>query len=384
MKLNRIYFAIYCLLLIIICLPLQAQEGDSEKKLSYVEDHPYKTIQVKEPNHKTVKNVILMIGDGMGIDQVAAAWIANHGHLNFDNFHYIGLSRTWAENRLITDSGASGTAMATGQKTNYHSIGVDVQGKALSSLSKLAHEKGLSTGIVVTCGLTDATPAAFCAHNIDRDKEEEIALDFLDCDVDYLFGGGRGIFEGRSDQRNLFAEMKAIGYEIPDCWEETKKIRSGKVFSVLTKGQLPLAGERGPLFQEACVHALSLLEKNEKGFFAMLEGSRIDDCGHWNNLPLLMGEMFDFDQAIGRVLKWAEKDGETLVVVLADHETGGLSILDGDIGKGEVKGKFSTNGHSGILVPVYAYGPGAEEFMGIYENTEVFAKIASLLNLKTQ
>lgn len=114
----------------------------------------------------------------------------------------------------------------------------------------------------------------------------------------------------------------------------------------------------------------------------MLEGSRIDDCGHWNDLPKLIDEVLDFDRSIGEVLKWAEKDGETLVIVLADHETGGLILLDGDLKSGSVTGSFSSMEHSGIMVPVYAYGPGAEEFSGIYENTEIFYKITQLLHLK--
>ena len=151
---------------------------------------------------------------------------------------------------------------------------------------------------------------------------------------------------------------------------------------MLDDGQLPLYPERGEVFKDATLHALSLLAGNEKGFFAMFEGSRIDDCGHWHDIPALINEMADFDQTIGRVLQWAEKDGETLVIVLADHETGGLTLLGGDISKGEVKGHYSTGSHSGIHVPVYAWGPGAEEFAGIYENTDIFNKIAGLLKLK--
>lgn len=113
----------------------------------------------------------------------------------------------------------------------------------------------------------------------------------------------------------------------------------------------------------------------------MFEGSRIDDFGHFNDLPRLMEEIFDFDQSIGKVMQWAEKDGETLVIILADHETGGLTLLDGDIKTGNISANFSTKDHSGIMVPVYAYGPRAEEFSGIYENTEIFNKIEKLLNL---
>jgi len=349
---------------------------------SYTNDKPYETVKVRPVKGKKVKNVILMIGDGMGLVQVSAAWVANHGKLNIDNCTTTGFSRTWCANRLITDSGAAGTAMATGNKTNYHCISVDPQGNKLNSLTDLAHANGLKTGIVVTCNLPDATPAVFCANNIDRDQEEAIAADYLNCNVDYLFGAGRERFNKRTDQRDLLAEMQQKGYQVCTAWDETSKIKSGKVFSVPSEGQLDYARERGDIFSKACYHAIGLLNQDKKGFFAMLEGSRIDDCGHFNDLPRLMEEVFDFDQSIGKVMQWAEKDGQTLVIVLADHETGGFTLLGGDIKTGNVSGNFSSKDHSGIMVPVYAYGPGAENFTGIYENTEVFNKIVKLLNLK--
>lgn len=349
---------------------------------SYTSDKPYETVKVKPVKGKKVKNVILMIGDGMGLVQVSAAWVANHGKLNIDNCTYTGFSRTWCANKLITDSGAAGTAMATGKKTNYHCISVDPQGNKLTSLTDLAHTGGLKTGIVVTCNLPDATPAVFCAHNIDRDKEEEVAADYLKCDVDYIFGAGREEFNKRADKRDLLAEMQQKGYQVCTTWDETSKIKSGKVFSVPSEGQLLFARERGDIFDKACQHAIGLLNQNKNGFFAMFEGSRIDDCGHFNDLPHLVEEVFDFDRSVGTVMQWAEKDGQTLVIILADHETGGFTLLDGDIKTGSVTGNFSTKGHSGIMVPVYAYGPGAENFAGIYENTEVFNKIVDLLKLK--
>lgn len=372
------------LVAILFSAPVYGQYEIVEKvdKPSYTYEKPYETVKVKPVKGKKIKNVILMIGDGMGLVQVSAAWVANQGKLNIDNFPHTGLARTYAANKLITDSGASGTAMATGQKTNYHSVGVDVNGTALPSLTDLAHAKGLATAVVVTCGLTDATPATFCASNADRDREEAIAADFLDCNVDFLLGGGRDQFTKRTDGRNLLDEMQQNGYQTTNTWDETKNVTSGKVFAVLEDGQLPLAPERGDLWQQACIKALNHVNQNRKGFFAMLEGSRIDDCGHWHDLPALINEVADFDQTIGQVLQWAEKDKKTLVIVLADHETGGLTLLDGDIQKAQVNGHFSTDGHSGILVPVYAYGPGAEQFTGIYENTEIFHKIAELLKLK--
>jgi alkaline phosphatase len=371
----------FIILLSSTCVFGQYENSTNSVNTSYTNDNPYKTVKVKPVSGKKVKNVILMIGDGMGLVQVSAAWVANHGKLNIDNCTSSGFSRTWCANRLITDSGAAGTAMATGSKTNYHCISVDPQGNKLNSLTNIAHNRGLKTGIVVTCNLPDATPSAFCANNIDRDKEEEIAADYLTCNVDYIFGAGRERFNKRTDQRDLLAEIQQKGYQVCTTWDETSKIKSGKVFSVPSEGQLDDAAIRGDIFSKACLHAVSLLSQEKKGFFAMFEGSRIDDFGHFNDLPRLMKEIFDFDQSIGKVMQWAEKDGETLVIILADHETGGLTLLGGDIKTGTVSGNFSTKDHSGIMVPVYAYGPGAEEFSGIYENTEIFNKIVKLLNL---
>lgn len=363
---------------------LRAQYANQEQadKLNYTVEQAYETVQVKPVKGKKVKNVILMIGDGMGLTQISMAWVANQGKLNVDNFPYTGLARTYAGNKLITDSGAAGTAMATGQKTRYHSVGVDMDGNPLTSLTDLAHEKGLGTGVVVTCGLTDATPAAFCSNHADREQLEAIAAGYLNCNVDFIFGGGRTDFNKRSDERNLLKEMEERGYQIADSWAEVEDYKGEKLFAVVDDGQLPLAKERGDVWQKAALKAIDELSKHKKGFFAMLEGSRIDDCGHWNDVPALMGEIFDFDQTIGKVLEWAEKDGETLVVVLADHETGGLTLLDGSIEAGQVEGHFSTGGHSGIIIPVFAYGPGASEFSGTYENTDVFRKIAELLKLQ--
>ena len=374
------------ILFVFLCsFSLFGQNKSKEKETknsSYTNAKPYETVKVKPAKSKIVRNVILMIGDGMGLVQVSTAWVANRGKLNLDNFTYTGFSRTWCSDKLITDSGAAGTAMATGFKTNYHCISVDTLGNPLNSLTDLASIGGLKTGIVVTCNLPDATPSVFCANNKDRNKEEQIAADYLNCKVDYIFGAGRERFNKRTDKRDLLSELKKKGYQVCTTWEETNKIKQGKVFSVLKEGQLPFAAERGDLFSKACMHGIEILNQNKKGFFAMLEGSRIDDCGHSNDLPRLMEEIFDFDITVGKVLKWAETDGQTLVVVLADHETGGLTLLDGNLKNGSVTCNFSTKGHSGILVPVYAYGPGAENFTGIFENTEIFHKIVKLLNLK--
>lgn len=352
-----------------------------DKEQTYILDKPYKVTKITPPKGKKIKNVILMIGDGMSLMHVYSAWTANRGRLFLDNSQIVGLSKTYCANKLITDSGAGGTAIATGQKTNYHSVGVDVVGQPLKSLIDLASEKGKSTGVVVTCRLWDATPADFCCHNKDRDAEADIVADYVTCKADYVFGGGAELFQNRQDGRDLFEELRDKGFQTPRNWEELAKIKSGKVFAVPFPVDTPLPAERGDLLARASLKGLDLLNQNKKGFFIMVEGSQLDDYGHFNDLDLLMQETHDFDRTIGEMYKWAAQDGETLVIVTADHETGGLTLVDGDLKRGKIVCKFSTGGHSGVMVPVYAFGPGSEQFTGIYENTAIFDKIKKLLNL---
>lgn len=377
---------IFSFILFVSCMKEKTEYTDENaiKDHEFINTAPYQTIKVTDPDGSKVKNIILLIGDGMGLTQVSTAWVSNGGKLNLDNFTHTGLMRTYAANRLITDSGAGGTALATGQKANYHSVGVDTLGNAIPSLTDFAVANQMGAGILVTCGLTDATPATFCASNPERDSLENIALDYLNVNAHYILGGSRKHFNQRKDGRNLLEEMKQKDYQVTQSWEETKQIAEGKVFAVLEDSQLPLADERGDMFQEATIHAINLLDQHENGFFAMIEGSRIDDCGHWHDLPALMNEIYDFDQTIGRVLQWAEKDGETLVIVLADHETGGLSLIDGNIKENKVKTRFSTGDHSDILVPVYAWGPESHLFTGIYENTNIFHKIHQIMSLNLE
>lgn len=372
-----------CLLTVLIgLLHVGANAQDKkEKEQTYIMECPYEVQNITPPQGKKVKNVILMIGDGMSLMHMYSAWTANRGKLYLDNCQAVGLSKTYCANRLITDSGAGGTAMATGQKTNYHSVGVDTLGHPLKSLVDLANAKGKSTGIAVTCRLWDATPADFCCHNVDRDKEEEIIADYVNSPADYVFGGGARLFENRKDGRNIFQELNEKGYKTPRSWNELDTIRSGKVFAVPYPADTPIPAERGDLLARASLKGIELLDQNKNGFFMMIEGSQLDDYGHFNDLNLLMQETHDFDRTIGAIYKWAAKDGETLVIVTADHETGGLTLVDGNLKKGKIVCKFSTGGHSGVMVPVYAFGPGFQEFTGIYENTDIFNKIKKILEL---
>lgn len=347
---------------------------------TFTYEHPYAVEKLQAPKGKKVKNVILMIGDGMSLMHVYTAWAANRGKLWLENAQATGLSKTWAVKKLVTDSGSGGTSLATGVKTVYHAVGVDPEGKPLTSLVDVAKELGKDAGMAVTCRLWDATPCDFCCHNIDRDKEEELVGDYPTSGVDFVFGGGAQKFTNRKDGRDIFKELQKKGYHVSRTLDDFFAYdKNSRIFAVPYDKDTPLPDERGDLLARASMKGISLMNHNKNGFFMMIEGSQLDDYGHFNQLDLLMKETLDFDQTVGEVMKWATKDGETLVVVTADHETGGLTLVNGNKDEGRVECCFSTKDHSGAMVPVYAFGPGAENFTGIFENTDVFKKIKKLM-----
>lgn len=328
------------------------------------------------------KNVIFMIGDGMGLSQAYAGMVKNNNKLELERCPVIGFSKTYSASHFTTDSGAGGTALACGVKTNNGMIGMSPDSVAVQSILELADKNKLATGIVVACAVTHATPASFIAHQINRNMYDEIATDFLNTDIDVFIGGGRKSFENRMDGRNLTDELKSKQYQIAYTLDEVKKVKSGKLAGLLYEDQNPGMPERGKMLPESTVAALEILDNNKKGFFLMIEGSQIDWASHDNNADQIVREMLDFDETIGKVLDFAKKDGNTLVVITADHETGGFTMPSGDMKAGTIKAAFSTKGHSGTPVPIYAYGPGAENFSGFMENTAMFGKIKKLLKLK--
>lgn len=347
---------------------------------TFTYEHPYAVEKLQAPKGKKVKNVILMIGDGMSLMHVYTAWAANRGKLWLENAQATGLSKTWAVKKLVTDSGSGGTSLATGVKTVYHAVGVDPEGKPLTSLVDVAKKLGKDAGMAVTCRLWDATPCDFCCHNIDRDKEEELVGDYPTSGVDFVFGGGAQKFTNRKDGRDIFKELQKKGYHVSRTLDDFFAYdKNSRIFAVPYDKDTPLPDERGDLLAHASMKGISLMNQNKNGFFMMIEGSQLDDYGHFNQLDMLMKETLDFDKTIGEVMKWAAKDGETLVVVTADHETGGLTLVNGNKDEGRVECSFSTKDHSGAMVPVYAFGPGAENFTGIFENTDVFKKIKKLM-----
>lgn len=344
----------------------------------YVMLEPYETVSVQEPKGKKVKNIIFMIGDGMGLEQISAAWVCNGGKLNLDNFTYVGLQRTYSANKLVTDSAAAGTALATGQKTNNGMIAMNPDTVAVKSLAEEAMEKGKRAGAAVTCRVTDATPAVFFSHAPSRKLMDDIAVQMTNSGLYFLSGGGTKYWSGREDGVDLVGQAEAMGYTYVETKEDMMAVEEGPIIALMDEYELQPALDRGDILPSSVQKALQVLD-NKKGFFLMIEGSMIDDGGHDNKAGKTMEEIFDFDRTLGLVLEWAEKDGETLVIVTADHATGGMTLLGGSIDEKKIRVNYSTTGHNGVALPVFAWGPHAEDFVGIYENAELSDKIRALI-----
>jgi alkaline phosphatase len=341
------------------------------------------------------RNIILIIGDGMGLHQVSASYLQQtlrepSESWNMARFPYVGLASTVSFDALITDSGAGATALSTGRKTYNGAVGVGSDTMPLPTLLELAAKAGKKTGMLVTSEVTHATPASFAAHRKNRDLVEDIALDLSRAPLDWLVGGGRNHFVNRQDQRDLLYEMSEASGVLPV--NTTPEILSPKLRPIATPligllwdGPAPsiLQGRDPQLMSMLATRACRDLDRVHRpdvdsGFFLMIEGSQIDWGGHANDGDYVITETQDLDRVVGAVLDFAQKDGQTLVVLTADHETGGMAIQSGARDGSNMKFAFTTKKHTPVLVPVLAYGPGAERFAGWMDNTDIPLRMAEL------
>lgn len=344
-----------------------------------------------------VKNVIFMIGDGMGINQITAARISlsdgAYSQLNLDSMPHTGFSINFAENNLVTDSAAAATALATGFRTDTGRIATLPDGTPVESIMLKAKEKGLSTGIVATVKITDATPAAFLVNANSRSFEREIAKGILESEADVLLGGGAdafGInpFTKQPRSNSLISQALEAGYTFVADREALLNVEitpETKLIGLFMGGDMSFELTRFPIepsLVEMTERALEVVNHNPAGFFLLVEGSRIDRAGHSNSAEEMIGDLLMFDQAVGVALEFAESNPGTLVVVTADHETGGFGITSG-LPSGEVVnyGWLST-GHTGAMVPIYAFGPGAEHFTGTLQITDIPVRIGKLMGIE--
>ena len=325
------------------------------------------------------KNVIYLIGDGMGLNQLYAGMTANGGTLNIERCTHTGLAKTYSANSYITDSAAGGTALATGNKTNNGMIGMNADSVAVKSVLSDAEEAGMATGLVATVRITHATPASFYAHQISRNMYEEIAADMLTSGVDFFVGGGRKNFEVRKDSLNYSDSLRNVDYNIVYSIDSVQAPVLLPFGALCADSDMPQARERGNFLPQAVDLAIKSLDARADGFFLMVEGSQIDYQGHGNNTEGVVDEVLDFDRAIQVALDFAERDGETLVVITADHETGGMTIMNGSYADSTIVAQFNTGGHTGTMVPIYSFGPCADQFTGIMENTDIPTRIKTAL-----
>jgi len=350
-------------------------------------------------------NIILMIGDGMGLTQISSGMYSNNNSTALENFQYVGLSKTHSYDNLVTDSAAAGTAMSSGEKTQNKVLGLDHKGNPIKSILSICQDKGYSTALVATSNILHATPAAFFANIDYRYNYEPIAVQMTKSGVNYFVGGGEKYFNSREDKRNLINEMTENGYEIVYNISDFEKSKSNYLGFFTAKDEPyyfykgvnysyreydeddynedePLedfTGRESYLARSAKA-TLGKLDEMGKPFFIMIEGSQIDWGGHDNDQKYMVSQFLEFNDAIEVVLDFAKKDKNTIVVVTADHETGGAAIVRGKLSNSSIKNRFATTNHTASMVPVFSYGPKAHLFKGIYENTEIFNKLLSIVN----
>ena len=334
----------------------------SEPGLVYTPSYTYGTA-------RSPRNVILMVGDGNGLSQISAARRANGGQLTLNGVRTIGLVGTASADDAVTDSAAAGTALATGRKTNNRSIGVDTAGQPLPTLVEELSGRDYLTGIVTTDAVYGATPAAFYAHTPERDDTDHILGDLLNSPLSFFVAGG-ATYADRIGTRYTETQLSA--------WRDLR--RPTAVYGGKEKMPSVLAG-RGDFLPDAVDTTLAVLARQDRPFFLLVEGAQIDNGGHANDIATVITEVLDFDRAVAAALRFADADGQTLVIVTADHETGGLGLgTAGD--ENTLRADFLSVDHTGTLVPLFVYGPGATAFAGVLENTDVHRLILESLLIR--
>lgn len=338
-------------------------------------------------NIREPENIILFIGDGMGINYVSLSVLSLDNN-PFHKFTTVGLSNTTAADKLITDSAAGATAISTGYKTKNRYLALDSEGNPLITIFEIARTKDIATGIVVTSSVTHATPAAFYAHIDDRNKEYEIAAKLLDKDVNVIIGGGNVFFypqfpqQQEQENQTLIEQFQLRGYTYFSQPDQlfASDTRGEKILALLEKDELPKASNRDYTLKQLVEVALKELSKNKNGFLLLIEGAQIDWAGHANDADYLISEMEDFNGAINAAFEFYENNPNTLIIVTADHETGGMAINSIDPNGKNPELGFTSTRHTAGLVGVFAHGPGEENFSGMYENHILGRKLINLID----
>lgn len=340
------------------------------------------------PQTGTPRNIIFIIGDGMG--QGAQRYASLHAHgepgkLVMEQMPATGLAQTYSANSDTTDSAASGTALSSGYKTNNGMVGMNPDQQKFRSIAEAAKASGRSVGIITSDALTGATPSAFYAHVPKRNMAQEIAAYAVSSDFDLLIGNGnRKPFlpndkkGSRTDGRNICAELSGKGY-LETSSEQALAAAPAprKVFGFASFPQQDTAS-----LSRTAALAFERLNTNPAGFFLMVECSNPDWGGHGNNPDQTAGGVLMTDFVVRKALDFAMKQKDTLVVVTADHETGGIAAAPNRRAPRDPHIYYGRTGHSGVPVGVFAFGPGSWFFHGIINNIEIPRHFAGLWGLK--
>ncbi len=333
-----------------------------------------------------VKSIILLIGDGMGLAPVAMMQLESHyeGTI-FDRAENIALQRTWSLDNRVTDSAASGTALATGHKTNNTYLGVTTEGEPLESLTALASKQGMATGVVATTYLQHATPGAFYAHSITRHDTPLITRQLTASHLDVAIGGGMAAFrEVYGSDEDVHRVLNEHGFGLVRSLDALS-MEDGSQRVMALVADWDMGADSGDYLARATAEALRLMDLRDQdnGFVLMVEGSLIDGMGHGNDARAMQLEMRGFMDAVEVAVEYASKRPGTLVVVTADHDTGAMGIVssnaDFNLSEQGVEYRFATDGHSAEMVPIYLYGTGAEHINGIMENSELGQRLKELI-----
>ena len=333
-------------------------------------------IEIKHfPDNLKAKNIILAIGDGVGPNQITLSRIAIGGldhRLFIDQMPYHGTSLTHSYNNAYTDSAAAATTWSTGHKTKNRYLSLDPDKEVLETIVEMLHKKGYASGIVATSSVTHATPAALYAHTDSRYEYKNIANQLINSPIDIALGGGKELFDLNkiNDTHHVLTTKESLQLNFD---------YSKKLIGLFDDDGIQRSNEK-PTQRQMTNFALQHLNNQCNGFFLMTEGSQIDWAGHDNDANKMVEEFRDFDLTIKDLIKFVNKNSNTLLIVTSDHETGGLQILkqDGD----KVIIQWGTGRHTSIPVGVQAYGPGAELFQGLMDNTDIHYKMLEAIDYK--
>ncbi|MFC1481019.1 alkaline phosphatase [Candidatus Neomarinimicrobiota bacterium] len=364
-------------------------------------------VQSRENVTDNPKSIILIIADGTGIGQHSYSYYFtdNYAPAKFD---HVGLVTTHSadkrlvttsvegaralasgvkiteigEWRKVTDSAAGGTALSSGVKTYNSAIGVNAGVEPVKNITEYAHEMNMATGLVATSSITSATPASFAAHIDKRDKEDIIAQQMADSEINVLLGGGQKFFNSKANggvqEINLLQKMHDNGVQVVTALDEIS-YPADRLVGLFSDGGLPRAIDgRSPTTSQMAEVALKVLETDDDGFFLMIEESQVDWAGHDNESEYLLGELESLNDLVDFVLAYQAKNPNVLVILTADHETGGLSVVNKSKGPG-LESAWKTTGHTGNFVPVFATGPGGDYFDGLLDNTDIAKQLITMM-----